>query len=316
VNVHAGPVDVVVTVRVTDATGAAAPTLVLTSDQTAQSLGAGAMTLLSGSAKDGTYQRTVSIPATAATGPWTVMINPLADTLGNTETTSHAHPQKLTVTDVTGVTVPGAPTAVLAVAGNGSALVSWSAPASTGGAAISGYTVTASPGGRTCTAVGLSCTVTGLTNGTGYTFTVTATNSAGTGPGSTPSASVAPAFVPNGSGFTAVSPRRVLDTRTGVGAPLAKVGARRTVTVAIAGLPVGTTAVTLNVTATRPTATSYVSVYPGGTALPGASNLNVVAGQTIANQVTVALGSGNRVTLYNYAGTIDLVVDLSGYYTG
>jgi hypothetical protein len=118
-----------------------------------------------------------------------------------------------------------------------------------------------------------------------------------------------------GAGFAAVSPKRVLDTRTGVGAAKAKVGAGRTVTVAIPGLPVGAKAVTLNVTATRPTATSYVSVYPGGTTRPGSSNLNVVAGQTIANQVTVALGSGNRVTLYNNAGTIDLVADLSGYYT-
>jgi hypothetical protein len=107
----------------------------------------------------------------------------------------------------------------------------------------------------------------------------------------------------------------VLDTRVGTGAAKAKVGAGRTVTVTVGGLPVGVTAVTLNVTATRPTATSYVSVYPGGAARPVASNLNVVAGQTIANQVTVALGSGNRVTFYNNAGTIDLVADLSGYYT-
>ncbi len=71
----------------------------------------------------------------------------------------------------------------------------------------------------------------------------------------------------------------------------------------------------MNVTATRPTATSFVSVYPGGTTRPGASNLNVVAGQTIPNLVTVALGAGNRVTLYNSAGTIDLIADLAGYYT-
>ncbi|MFL6166881.1 MAG: hypothetical protein ACJ710_11380, partial [Ornithinibacter sp.] len=117
-----------------------------------------------------------------------------------------------------------------------------------------------------------------------------------------------------GAGFTAVSPVRVLDTRTGVGAPTAKVGAGGTVSVTIPGLPAGATAVTMNVTATRPTATSFVSVYPGGTARPGASTLNVVAGQTVANLVTVALGAGNRVTLYNSAGTVDLVADLAGYY--
>ena len=96
---------------------------------------------------------------------------------------------------------------------------------------------------------------------------------------------------------------------------MAKVGAGSTVTVAIAGLPAGATAVTLNVTATRRTAASCVSVFPGGTARTGVSNLNVVAGQPIANQVTVALGSGGRVALNNSAGTIDLVADLSGYST-
>ena len=64
-------------------------------------------------------------------------------------------------------TVPGAPTGVLATAGDASAVVSWAAPASDGGSGISGYTVTAAPGGATATT---TATVTGLTNGTPYTF--------------------------------------------------------------------------------------------------------------------------------------------------
>jgi hypothetical protein len=79
------------------------------------------------------------------------------------------------------------------VGSDASVAVSWTAPTSDGGAPITAYTVTASPGGATCSTSGaLSCTVTGLTNGTAYTFTVRATNSIGTGPASSPSAPVTP----------------------------------------------------------------------------------------------------------------------------
>ena len=64
-----------------------------------------------------------------------------------------------------------------------SASISWTAPANNGGATITGYTVTSDITGapRPPTAGATTCTVTGLTNGTAYTFTVTATNRAGTG---------------------------------------------------------------------------------------------------------------------------------------
>jgi hypothetical protein len=92
---------------------------------------------------------------------------------------------------------PGAPRGVKATSGNASAKVGWTAPASNGGAAITRYTVTARPGGRTCTTTGsLTCTVTGLANGTSYTFRVRATNAFGTGPSSTASAAVRPSTVP------------------------------------------------------------------------------------------------------------------------
>ncbi len=92
---------------------------------------------------------------------------------------------------------PGVPTGVAAAPGNMSAVVSWSAPADPGSSPITGYTATSSPGGKTCTSTGtLSCTVSGLTNGTSYTFTVTAINAVGTGPSSVPSAAVTPRAVP------------------------------------------------------------------------------------------------------------------------
>jgi hypothetical protein len=74
---------------------------------------------------------------------------------------------------------PAAPAAPSAVAGDRQVLVTWAAPAANG-SPITGYTVTAAPGGATCTTTGaLSCTVGGLTNGTAYTFTVVATNAIG-----------------------------------------------------------------------------------------------------------------------------------------
>ena len=92
---------------------------------------------------------------------------------------------------------PGPPSNVVAAAGDGSAAVSWLPPVKDGGAAISGYTVTphdvtTGSDGQPVGAVGTSASVTGLANGDAYTFTVTASNSAGPGRPSAPSASVTP----------------------------------------------------------------------------------------------------------------------------
>jgi hypothetical protein len=89
--------------------------------------------------------------------------------------------------------VPGAPTSVVADAGDGEATVSWSAPLSDGGSALTGYTVTSSAGGTVVVSgVATSTTVGGLTNGVAHTFTVAATNAVGTGPTSAASAAVTP----------------------------------------------------------------------------------------------------------------------------
>ena len=97
---------------------------------------------------------------------------------------------------VTPPVAPGAPTNVTATAGNGQATVTFAAPASDGGSPITDYTVISSPGGKTAHGSATSLTVSGLTNGQTYTFTVTATNTVGNGLPSAPSNAVTPVTTP------------------------------------------------------------------------------------------------------------------------
>jgi hypothetical protein len=107
-------------------------------------------------------------------------VNTAGTTLGNEAT--------FTTEDI----IPNAPTIGTATAGDGQASVTFTAPASNGGSAISSYTVTSSPGSFTGTGTSSPIVVSGLTNGTAYTFTVTATNGVGTSSASSASNSVTP----------------------------------------------------------------------------------------------------------------------------
>jgi len=101
---------------------------------------------------------------------------------------------------------PDAPVIGSATAGDGSASISFTAPAFSGGAAITGYCVASAPGGLTKTGKTSPITVTGLANGTAYTFTVTATNGAGTSLASAASGSVTP-MAPQSIAFGALDSR-------------------------------------------------------------------------------------------------------------
>ena len=129
-------------------------------------------------------------PSSTGTSGYVVEFGDLAD--GGNFTGVYSSTSTITLANL-----PGAPTDVSATAGDGQATVSWSAPASDGGAPITGYAVTASPGGATCTTTKNSCTITGLTAGVAYTFTVIATNGLGTSNTSTASSAVTPAAAPS-----------------------------------------------------------------------------------------------------------------------
>ena len=96
---------------------------------------------------------------------------------------------------------PMAPTGVIATAGDGSALVQWSAPAWPGSRPVTGYRAVSQPAGGSCVTTETSCQITGLANGTDYTFTVTAESSVGWGDPSAASPAVTPkaAAVPRAS---------------------------------------------------------------------------------------------------------------------
>ncbi|WP_333771361.1 peptidoglycan recognition protein family protein, partial [Streptomyces sp. IBSBF 2435] len=124
---------------------------------------------------------------------------------------------------------------------------------------------------------------------------------------------------PPATTFHPLTPARLMDTRSGKGVPAGAVGPGGVVSLPVTGgttgVPAsGVTAVVLNVTATGPTSSSFVSVYPDGTARTSASNLNFVAGQTIPNLVVVPVVNG-KVDFYNHAGSVNVLADVTGYYT-
>jgi hypothetical protein len=125
-------------------------------------------------------------------------------------------------------------------------------------------------------------------------------------------------------GYDSVVPARLLDTRAGqttvdgIGAGGGAIGPGQTRTLQVTGrgnVPAdGVGAVVLNVTATQPTAPSFLTVFPTGSPRPNASNLNVVAGQTVPNLVIAKVGDGGLVSIYNDSGSVQVIADVAGWF--
>ena len=120
-------------------------------------------------------------------------------------------------------------------------------------------------------------------------------------------------------------PARILDTRSALGAD-GPVGPDSSISVDVTGVggvpDSGVGAVVLNVTAAEATADTWLTVFPHGQAMPETSNLNVTEGFVTANTVVATVGDGGLVDLYNFAGSVELIADVTawlpsgGGYTG
>ncbi len=134
-------------------------------------------------------------------------------------------------------------------------------------------------------------------------------------------------WFPTNSGYTTLAPARLLDTRSGGvtidgqyagGGAVLHDQALDLPVLGRGGVPTsGVGAVVLNVAAVQPAGVGFVTVYPTGATRPLAANLNLNAGKTIPNLVIAKVGSGGKVSLYNYSGAsaaTDLVVDVQGWF--
>jgi hypothetical protein len=123
--------------------------------------------------------------------------------------------------------------------------------------------------------------------------------------------------LPQGAKYQAIAPTRILDTRTTTGGHHAPLGKGTTVTVAVPGLPADAKAVAVNLTGIHPNATTYLSLFPGGTAWPHTSNLNMSPLEPTAAVfaiVSIKDAAHHSITVRNNAGSINVAIDLIGYF--
>jgi uncharacterized protein (DUF1501 family) len=126
-------------------------------------------------------------------------------------------------------------------------------------------------------------------------------------------------FAPGrGSAFHPAGPRRLVDSRIGLGGMSGPLPGRSMFQLPVgglAGIPAGgNPTLVLNVTAVEPTASGYLTVFPSGSPRPGVSSLNVAAYKTAANMVYTQVGADGGVSVFNQAGETHLTVDLFGWF--
>ena len=115
---------------------------------------------------------------------------------------------------------------------------------------------------------------------------------------------------------------RVLDTRSGLGAPVGPVRPHHALSFPVESLPQPSdqppvSAVVMNLTVVHPSASGYAVAYPGGTARPATSTVNFGAGDTAGNLTVLPVGTSGQVTVYNGSGgDMDLTADVEGFYYG
>jgi hypothetical protein len=126
--------------------------------------------------------------------------------------------------------------------------------------------------------------------------------------------------------YSPLTPERILDTRVGLGAPKAPLGAGRTLRLQVGGVggvlgaggvpAKGVGAVVLNLTGMAPTADTFLTTYASPQPRPSTSSINLRKGATVANMVTVPLSDLGSLDIYNSAGSTHVTADVMGYYAG
>lgn len=127
-------------------------------------------------------------------------------------------------------------------------------------------------------------------------------------------------YTDEGAGFISVTPTRLFDSRQPSEDNFGSNSRRQIQVTGRAGIPDTATSAVVNITAVSPTAEGFVTAFPSGGGIPNASNLNLRIGETRPNFAVVSLGTSGRIDLqsvlpYDTEGTVDLIVDVFGYYS-